>query len=50
VDELLTSATECLLNKGMVAEGEVVVFTASVPIGVPGGPNVIKVAKVERAD
>ena len=50
VDELLTSATESLLNKGMVAEGEIVVFTAGVPIGVPGGANMIKVVKIERAD
>ena len=50
VDELLTSATESLLNKGMVREGEIVVFTAGVPIGVSGGANMIKVVKVERAD
>ena len=50
VDELLTSATESLLNKSMVREGEIVVFTAGVPIGVPGGANMIKVVKVERTD
>ncbi|MDG4552815.1 MAG: pyruvate kinase [Candidatus Competibacter sp.] len=50
VDELLSSATEFLLNKGMAREGETVVFTAGVPVGVSGGTNMIKVVKVERAD
>ncbi len=50
VDDLLTSATESLLNKSMVVEGEIVVFTAGVPIGASGGANMIKVVKVERAD
>lgn len=50
VDELLGSATEFLLNKGMAREGEIVVFSAGVPVGVSGGTNAIKVVKVERAD
>ena len=50
VDDLLGSATEFLLNKGMVGEGEIVVFTAGVPVGVSGGANMIKVVKVERSD
>lgn len=50
VDDLLSSATEFLLNKGMVQEGEIVVFTAGVPVGVSGGANMIKVVKVERGD
>ena len=50
VDDLLSSATEFLLNKGMVREGEIVVFTAAVPVGVSGGANMIKVVKVERGD
>jgi len=50
VDDLLSSATEFLLNKGLVREGQIVVFTAGVPIGVSGGANMIKVVKVERAD
>ncbi|PIE83384.1 MAG: pyruvate kinase [Candidatus Contendobacter odensis] len=48
VDELLASATEFLLNKGMAHEGETLVFTTGVPVGVPGGTNMIKVMKVER--
>ena len=47
VDDLLESATEFLLNKGIVREGEIVVFTAGVPIGVSGSTNMIKVVKVE---
>lgn len=47
VDELLESATEFLANKGMVEPGEIVVFTAGVPVGVSGGTNMIKVMKVE---
>ncbi|HAO32893.1 MAG TPA: pyruvate kinase [Candidatus Competibacter sp.] len=48
VDDLLSAATEFLLNKGMVREGEIVVFSAGVPIGVSGGTNMIKVVKIER--
>ena len=33
-----------------VREGEIVVFTAAVPVGVSGGANMIKVVKVERGD
>jgi len=50
VDDLLSSATEFLLNQGLVREGEIVVFTAGVPVGVSGGTNMIKAVKVERAD
>jgi len=50
VDDLLSSATEFLLNKGLVQEGEIVVFTAGVPVGVSGGANMIKVVRVERGD
>ncbi len=50
VDDLLSSATEFLLNKNMVQEGEIVVFSAGIPVGVSGGTNMIKVVKVERAD
>ena len=50
VDDLLTAATEFLLNKGMVEEGVIVVFSAGVPVGVSGGTNMIKVVKVERSD
>ena len=50
VDELLSSAAEFLLNKSMVQEGEIVVFTAGVPVGVSGGTNMIKVVKVEKSD
>ena len=50
VDELLSAATEFLLNKGMAQEGETVVFTAGVPVGVSGGTNMIKVVKLERTD
>jgi len=50
VDEFLESATEFLRNKGMVREGETVVFSAGVPVGVSGGTNMIKVVKVKRGD
>ena len=48
VDELLESATALLRNKSLVQEGEIVVFTAGMPIGVVGGANMIKVVKIER--
>ncbi len=47
VDDLLESATEFLLNKGIVREGEIVVFTAGIPIGVSGSTNMIKVVKIQ---
>ena len=50
VDDLLSSATEFLLNKGMAREGEIVVFSAGVPVGVSGGTNMIKVVKMARPD
>jgi pyruvate kinase len=46
VDELLESATEFLLNKGMAREGDIVVFSAGVPVGVSGDTNMIKVVKL----
>ena len=48
VDDLLSAATEFLLNKSMVREGEIVVFSAGVPVGVSGGTNMIKVVRVEQ--
>lgn len=48
VDDLLSAATEFLLNKGMGREGEIVVFSAGVPVGVSGGTNMIKVEKIKR--
>jgi hypothetical protein len=42
--------TECLLNKGMVQESKIVVFTTAAPVGVPGGANMIKVVRVARGD
>ena len=50
VDELLRSATDVLLNKGMAREGEIAVCSAGVPVGVSGGANMIEVGKVERSD
>ena len=49
VDELLESATHALLNQGLVQTGDIVVFTAGVPIGVAGA-NMIKVVKIEPVD
>ncbi len=48
VDDLLVSASECLLNKGLASENDVVVFTAGVPVGVSGGTNMIKVVRLEQ--
>ena len=48
MDELLESAAALLLNKSLVQEGEIVVFTAGMPVGGAGGANMIKVVKIER--
>ena len=50
VDDLLSAATEFLLNKDMVREGQIVVFTAGVPVGASGGANMIKVVRIEKSD
>ncbi|MER2527358.1 MAG: pyruvate kinase [Candidatus Competibacter denitrificans] len=50
VNDLLTAATEFLLNKGLIQEDEIVVFSAGVPVGVSGGTNMIKVERVKRED
>jgi hypothetical protein len=36
---LLGSATEFPLNKSIVRESDIVVFSTSVPVGVSGGAN-----------
>ena len=50
VDELLESAAALLLNKKLVQEGEIVVFSAGMPVGVAGGANMIKVVKIQPMD
>lgn len=50
IDEVLHSATDYLLNRAMVQRGEILVFTASLPVGASGGTNMIRVVKVERRD
>lgn len=46
VDELLEGASELLKFKEIVKEGDFVVITAGVPVGVPGSTNMIKVVKI----
>jgi len=46
VDELLEGASEVLKFKGLVSEGDIIVITAGVPVGVPGSTNMIKVVKI----
>ena len=46
VDELLEGASELLKFKNIVKEGDFVVITAGVPVGVSGSTNMIKVVKI----
>ncbi len=46
VDELLDGAAEVMKFRGMVAEGDSIVITAGVPVGVPGSTNMIKVVRI----
>ncbi len=46
VDELLEGATEILKFKNLVKEGDFIVITAGVPVGVSGSTNMIKVVKI----
>ena len=50
VDELFSSATAYLLTKGLAQEGDLVVFTAGVPVGVSSDTNMIKVVKVVKVE
>jgi pyruvate kinase len=43
VNELLDGAGEVLRFKQLVNEGDFVVITAGVPVGIPGSTNMIKV-------
>jgi pyruvate kinase len=45
-DEVLAAAEELLLEKGLVARGELIVLTVGEPMGKPGGTNTIKIVKV----
>ena len=41
-DEMIALAAECAKNAGHIADGDLVVITAGVPVGVPGTTNMIK--------
>lgn len=45
-DEMFAIGMEACLEKGLIKKGHLVVFTAGVPIGVPGTTNLIKVHNV----
>jgi pyruvate kinase len=45
-DEVLAAAEGLLLEKGLVARGELIVLTVGEPMGKPGGTNTIKIVKV----
>lgn len=46
-DDLLKHAIICAKSKKFVKEGDTVVITAGVPIGVPGNTNLLRVATVD---
>lgn len=45
-DELFTSAEESALKAGYISDGDILVITAGVPVGVPGTTNILKVQVV----
>lgn len=45
-DEVATQAIDAALRSGIVGEGDVLVYTAGVPVGVPGTTNLIRVHTV----
>jgi len=47
-DKLFAHAIFCAKANGYVNEGDTVVITAGVPLGVSGGTNTLKVEKVPR--
>lgn len=47
-DELFKHVVNCALNTGMVAEGDLVVIAAGVPVGVSGNTNTMRIETVKR--
>ncbi len=47
-DELFRHVVNCALNTGMVAEGDLVVIAAGVPVGVSGNTNTMRIETVKR--
>ena len=45
-DAVLEAAEQLLLDKGLVARGELIVMTVGEPMGQPGGTNTIKIVQV----
>ncbi|MDE7107471.1 MAG: pyruvate kinase, partial [Clostridiales bacterium] len=47
-DELFKHVVNCALNTGIVAEGDLVVIAAGVPVGVSGNTNTLRIETVKR--
>lgn len=47
-DELFRHVVNCAINTGVVAEGDLVVIAAGVPVGVSGNTNTMKIERVRR--
>ncbi len=46
IDETIDEAIQCALQAGAIKQGDLVVITAGVPVGVPGTTNMLKVHTV----
>jgi len=42
-DEMMATAVQAALERGLVEQGDIVVITAGVPMGGPGKTNMIKI-------
>jgi len=47
-DEMFAAATEAALQEQLVREGSLVVFTAGVPVGIPGTTNLLRVETIGK--
>ena len=47
-DELFAAAAEAAESHGLAEDGDLVVITAGVPLGVSGTTNLMKVEKIDR--
>ncbi len=47
-DELFRHAMQCALNTGLVAEGDLVVIVAGVPVGIAGNTNTMRIEYVKK--
>ena len=49
-DELLESAVDEAVNAGLLSNGDLIVITAGIPLGVGGSTNMLKVLEIGKVE